>query len=87
MDTIPAPPNPPKKSNYRPILLTMLCSFLLGGGSCFGFLTTLNLNRSTPINSVFAIGFAVFLLVFLGSILWLAIKAVRDGLKGRQDRP
>ena len=76
-------PAPHKKSNYKPILLTLLFSFLLGGGSCFGFLTTLNMNRSTPVNIFFAIGFGTCVLVFLGSILWLAIKAVRDGLKGQ----
>lgn len=74
--------DPTPKSNYKPILLTLLFSFLLGGGSCFGFLTTLNMNRSTPINSLFGIGFGVCLLVFIVSILWLAVKAVREGLKG-----
>ena len=41
----PTPLNLPKKPNYKPVLLTILCSFLLGAGSCFGFLTTLNFNR------------------------------------------
>jgi hypothetical protein len=82
MSTDSNSPNPTAKSNYKPILLTLLFSFLLGGGSCFGFLTTLNMNRSTTINTLFGIGFGVCLLVFVVSILWLAIKAVRAGLKG-----
>jgi hypothetical protein len=73
---------PAKKSNYKPILLTLLFSFLLGGGSCFGFLTTTNSLAATKVKDVFADGFVICLLVFLGSIVWLVIKAVRDGTKG-----
>ena len=87
MDTNPVPLNPPKKPNYKPVLLTILCSFLLGAGSCFGFLTTLNFNRSVPINGVFAVGFCVCLLVFLSSILWLAVKAIRQAVKRTGDTP
>jgi hypothetical protein len=86
MSTGPAPLPPIKKSNYKPILLTILCSFLLGAGSCFGFLTTLNFNRNVPINGVFAVGFCICLVVFLGSILWLAIKAVRDAVRPPENR-
>jgi hypothetical protein len=84
---LPEVPRPTRKPNYRPVLLTILCSFLLGAGSCFGFLTTLSFNHNVPINGVFAVGFCICLLVFLGSILWLAIKAVRDGIKERGDAP
>ena len=79
--------NLPKKPNYKPVLLTILCSLLLGAGSCFGFLTTLNFNRNVPINGVFAVGFGICLLVFLGSILWLVIKAIRDAVGPPGDRP
>jgi hypothetical protein len=83
MDENLIPPVPvAKRSNYKPILLTLLLSFLLGGGSCFGFLSTLNMNVSSSLNTVFAIGFVLCVVVFLGSILWLVIKAVRDGMKG-----
>jgi len=87
MGTNPAPLNLPKKPNYKPVLLTILCSFLLGAGSCFGFLTTLNFNRNVPINGVFAVGFGICLLVFLGSILWLVIKAIRGAVKRPEDAP
>ena len=81
METNTAPLILPKKPDYKPVLLTILCSFLLGAGSCFGFLTTLNFNRNVPINGVFAVGFCVCLLVFLGSVLWLAVKAIRQAVK------
>jgi len=87
MGTNPAPLNLPKKPNYKPVLLTILCSFLLGAGSCFGFLTSLNFNRNVPINGVFAVGFGICLLVFLGSILWLVIKAIRGAVKRPEDAP
>ncbi len=87
MGVDPTPLNLPKKANYKPVLLTILCSFLLGAGSCFGFLATLNFNRNVPINGVFAVGFGICLLVFLGSILWLVIKAIRDALRPPGDRP
>jgi hypothetical protein len=85
MGVDPTPLNLPKKPNYKPVLLTILCSFLLGAGSCFGFLTTLNFNRNVPINGVFAVGFGICLLVFLGSILWLVIKAIRDAVRPPRD--
>jgi hypothetical protein len=87
MGIAPTPLNLPKKPNYKPVLLTILCSFLLGAGSCFGFLATLNVNRDVPINVVFAVGFGICLLVFLGSILWLVIKAVRDAVRPPGDAP
>ncbi len=73
---------PPRKSKYRPILLTLLFSFLLAGGSCFGFLSSFNMNSNSLGGRMFAVGFVICVLVFLGSIVWLVIKAVRDGIKG-----
>jgi hypothetical protein len=75
----PAPP-PPRPSNYKPILLTLLFSLLLAGGSCFGFLNTFNLNRNSQISMIFAAGFAFNVLTFLGSLLWIVIKAIRDSI-------
>ena len=52
----PAPP-PPKRSIVRPMAMTLVSSFLLGLGSCFGFLSTLNFNGpSKPVNTLFMIG-------------------------------
>ena len=65
-----------KKSNYTAILLVMLCAFVLGAGSCFAFASTLNGNSS--MNGVFATSFLLCVLVFLGSIVWLVVKAVRE---------
>jgi hypothetical protein len=77
---LPVPP-PPRPSNYRPILLTLLFSLLLAGGSCFGFLNTFNLNRNSQISMIFAAGFGFSVLTFLGSLLWIVIKAIRDSIR------
>ena len=78
----PPPPLPPvRKSNYKPILLTLLFSFLLAGGSCFGFLRTMNTQGGSS-STIFGAGFLICVLVFVGAILWLAIKAIREGIKG-----
>jgi hypothetical protein len=73
---------PPAKSSYKPILLTLFFSFLLAGGSCFGFLGTFNVNRNSSVSTVYAAGFVFCVLTFLGSLLWLVIKALSDAIKG-----
>jgi len=75
---------PRRKSSYRAALITLGCSFLLGAGSCLGFLNTLNFHGDSPRNTAFAIGFLVCVLVFLGSIVWMVVKAIlgRRGSRG-----
>jgi hypothetical protein len=73
-------PLPPRKANYKPILMVMLCSVLLGGGSCFGFVSTVSGNSS--MSGIFAAGFLLCVLVFLGSIVGIVVKAVRESTRG-----
>jgi hypothetical protein len=80
-NNLPSPP-PPAKSSYKPILLTLLFSLLLAGGTCFGFLNTFSVNRNSQVSMVYAGGFAFCVLTFLGSLLWLVIKAVSDAIRG-----
>lgn len=73
------PPAPaPKRPNFRPVLITLLCSVLLGAGSCFGFLTTLNTNESSAINSALAVLFLFCVAAFLGSVVILIVKAIAN---------
>ncbi len=74
-------PLPPPKSSYKPILLTLLFSLLLAGGTCFGFLNTFNVNQNSPVSMVYAGGYVFCVLTFLGSLLWLVIKAVSDVIR------
>ncbi len=70
------PLSPGRRPIYKPILLALLCAFLLGAGSCFGFASTLSGNSS--MSSVFAGCFLLCVLAFLGSIVWIVVKAVRE---------
>ncbi len=65
----------PKRMSYRPILITLLCALLLGGGSCFGFLATFKTLEGTnpPMNSVFAMMFIGCVLIFIGAFFWLIV--------------
>jgi hypothetical protein len=80
-DNLPSP-LPPARSSYKPILLTLLFSLLLAGGTCFGFLNTFNVNQNSRVSVVYAGCFAFCVLTFLGSLLWLVIKAISDAIKG-----
>jgi hypothetical protein len=62
-----------KNSKVKAIAITLVASVLLAGGSCFGFLSTMNFNRSTPISLVFAIGFGLGVLAFSGACIWAAV--------------
>ena len=76
MTTTPPPLLPDeqtKKFTFRPILITLLCSILLAGGSCFGFLQTSKVNQNAPVSNVFAVGFVAGVLLFLSGCVWAAV--------------
>ena len=83
----PQPVSVTKKSGYRPILLTLLCSSVLGGGSCAGFLSTLNVNSNSSLSMLFAFAFGLCVLTFVGSLIWLVVKAIRDAMKSQGGAP
>ena len=67
-----------KKSTFTPILITVLCSFLLAGGSCFGALMTFNDNHGG--GAWWFVFMAVFLaatLAFVVACLLLIVRAFR----------
>lgn len=57
----PLPDSPrPQAPHLKQILITLVCGVLLAGGSCFGFLNTMNFNGPSKTgNALFAIGFVV----------------------------
>lgn len=71
------PPDSPKlrRSRYLPMLLTAITGVFLAGGSCFGFLNTIQ--GSSPINTAFAIGFFAGLAAILASIVWAFVRYIR----------
>jgi hypothetical protein len=76
----PAPDGPRhRKSNWKQILITLVCGILLGLGSCFGFLSTLNINGpagSEKTSLVFAIGFVVGVALVVSACMWALIAIV-----------
>ena len=73
-----AVPPPKRSSSYKQILLTLLFSFLLAGGTCFGFLSTFSVNKTSTLSTVCAVGFLICVVTFLASLLSLVIKVLRD---------
>jgi hypothetical protein len=76
----PRPPVPTKPPlNYTPILITMACAFVLGLGSCFGFVTAPSSHQSLA--GALEVIFLVCLLVFLLSLLWLVIRVLINAFR------
>jgi hypothetical protein len=67
-----------KKSAFKPILITLLCSFLLAGGSCFAALRTFNYNSGGGTSwGVFMVIFLAAALTFSLTCVWLIVRAIR----------
>jgi hypothetical protein len=82
------PPPPARKSRLVAIALTIFCAALLAGGSCFGFIVTLNINgRSKPINALFGYGMVAGAVAFLAGIIWAIVALVLHVLRSRRQQP
>ncbi len=79
-------PSKPGKSKVVPILLTVVCGLLLAGGSCFGFINTLNFNgHSKPMNTVYAVGLAAGVVAVLAGCIWAIVAFVRFLLRQNKE--
>jgi hypothetical protein len=86
----PPPPNfrapltqSPERSRYKPILITLLSAVLLGAGTCFGLMRTLNLNNSASrVPEAFAAAFICCVVVFVGSLIWALVRFLRNANRG-----
>jgi hypothetical protein len=82
----PAPPSP-KRSIVKPIAITLVSGFLLGLGSCFGFLSTLSFNGpSKPVNTLFMIGFGVGLVLFLSACVRAVVAVFAHIFSGHKEK-
>jgi len=62
-------------------LVTLLCAVVLAGGSCYGFLSTFNINGSgkhAALNVFFIIVFFSNVVAVPGAIVWIIVRAVRN---------
>jgi hypothetical protein len=81
-----APPPPPIRPTVAQALVTLFGGLLLAGGSCAGFLTTLNLNGgSDSVNNAFAIGFILSLGVVVVGVV-LVVRVIRLSVRRRREQ-
>jgi hypothetical protein len=82
------PPPPARKSRFVAVALTIFCGALLAGGSCFGFIGTLNINgHSKSINMLFACGMIAGVVAFLAGVIWAIVALVLHILRSRSQQP
>ncbi len=83
-----APPRPPPiRPTVAQALVTLFGGLLLAGGSCAGFLTTLNLNGgSDSVNNAFAIGFILSLVVTGVGVVLVIVRVVRLAVRRRGEQ-
>lgn len=74
---IPGENVPPPKSSWRPILITIFSALLLGAGSCFGFVSTFNMNRQSTMSAAFAVLFLLCVIFFVGGVVWAIVSFIR----------
>lgn len=86
--TVGPPPPPARKSRLVAIALTIFCGALLAGGSCFGFIGTLNINGpSKPLNTLFSWGIVAGVVAFLAGIVWAIVALVLHMMRPRSQQP
>ena len=72
---------PRSRRSFTAPLATLLCSIVLAGGSCYGFLRTLDINGSgkhAALNVFFVIVFFSNVVAVPGAIVWIIVRAVRN---------
>ena len=81
------PPAPPIRPTAAQALVTLFGGLLLAGGSCAGFLTTLNLNGGTDaVNTAFAIGFILSLVAAAVGGVLVIVRVVRLSVRRRAEQ-
>jgi hypothetical protein len=66
MSDLNNPTQPPPKSNWRPIALTITWALFLGAGSCFGA----NSAGGNTLTLVFSAVFILCVVVLVGALFW-----------------
>jgi ABC-type antimicrobial peptide transport system permease subunit len=67
----------PRVSHVKQILITLVCGVLLGLGSCFGFLNTINFNGPAKTgNTLYVIGFVVGVALVVYAGVWALVAII-----------
>jgi len=78
------PEEPASRSTLKPILITMLCSFLVAGGSCFGALRTFEEASRGGWWRFFMAVFLLTAITFVTASLLLIVRAVRTSIQKKR---
>ena len=76
---------PRSRRSFTAPLATLLCSIVLAGGSCYGFLATLD-SKYASLKIVFLVVFCLCVMVFPGTIIWMIARAIRNRKAGNEVR-
>ena len=71
---------PRKRRNFTAPIVTLFCSIVLAGGSCYGFLSTLD--KHAALNMYFLVVFCLCVMIFPGAIIWMIARAIRNSKSG-----
>ena len=74
---------PRSRRSFTAPLATLLCSIVLAGGSCYGFLATLD-SKYASLKIVFLVVFCLCVMVFPGTIIWMIARAIRNRKAGNE---
>jgi len=83
-DTVPRPLH---RSQFKPILITLLCAILLAAGSCYGFLTTLTTASNNPAANWFIVGFVVGVAAIPAVGVWAVVAIVLYFVRAAREEP
>jgi len=75
------------RPNYTAAIVTLLSSVVLAAGSCYGFLSTFDINGSGKhafLNGFFLVVFCLCVVVFPGTIIWMIARAIRKAKSGNE---
>lgn len=80
------PKEPAKRPPLGPILITMLCSLVLAGGSCFAALRTLDASSNPGLSwwGFFMVVCLLAALTFVVACLWLIVQVVRISVQKKR---
>jgi len=74
---------PRSRRSFTAPLATLLCSIVLAGGSCYGFLATLD-SKYASLKIVFLVVFCLCVMVFPGTVIWMIGRVVRNRKAGNE---
>lgn len=73
----PGPGAPKPRPSWTPIIATIISAIVLGMGSCFGFVITLQ-PQNRAFNSTFSTLFCLCIAAFFGGVIWAFERLIKN---------